>query len=62
MKNSLSALLISMLITTCLFAKPDKLTIFTPKELHQIMQKKDVVLVDVHVPEQRHIKGTEHFI
>ncbi|MBC8431648.1 MAG: rhodanese-like domain-containing protein [Desulfobacterales bacterium] len=62
MKNSLSALLISILITACLFAQPDKLTMLTPTELHQIMQKKDVFLVDVHVPEQHHIKGTDLFV
>ncbi len=62
MKNSLSALLIFMLITACLFAKPDELTMLTPQELHQIMQKKDVFLVDVHVPEQHHIKGTDLFV
>ena len=62
MKNSLSALLIFILITACLFAKPDELTMLTPQELHQIMQKKDVFLVDVHVPEQHHIKGTDLFV
>ncbi len=51
-----------MLITACLFAKPDELTMLTPQELHQIMQKKDVFLVDVHVPEQHHIKGTDLFV
>ncbi len=62
MKNYLSALLMSMLIPACLFAQPDKLTMLTPDELHQIMQKQDVFLVDVHVPEQRHIKGTDLFV
>ena len=62
MKNFLLVLLASMLITACLFAKPDELTMLTPHELHQIMQKQDVFLVDVHVPEQRHIKGTDLFV
>jgi rhodanese-related sulfurtransferase len=62
MKNFLLALLISMLITACLFTQPDKLTMLTPQELHQIVQQQDVFLVDVHVPEQRHIKGTDLFV
>jgi rhodanese-related sulfurtransferase len=62
MKNSLSALLIFILITACLFAKPDELIMLNPQELYQIMQKKDVFLVDVHVPEQHHIKGTDLFV
>jgi len=62
MKNYLLALLISMLITACLFAEPDNLTMLTPQELHQVMQKKDVFLVDVHVPEQHHIKETDLFV
>jgi len=56
------ALLIAILLSACLFAQPDKLTMLTPTELHQIMQKQDVFLVDVHVPEQRHIKGTDLFV
>jgi rhodanese-related sulfurtransferase len=62
MKSYLSALLISMLIAACMVAQPDQLTMLTPHELHQIMQKEDVFLVDVHVPEQRHIKGTDLFV
>ncbi len=31
-------------------------------ELHQAMQQEDIFLVDVHTPEQRHIKGTDVFI
>lgn len=31
-------------------------------ELNAIMQNEDVLLVDVHTPRQRHIKGTDLFI
>jgi len=62
MKNYLLALLISLLITACTFIQPDELILITPQKLHQIMQKKDIFLVDVHVPEQRHIKGTDLFV
>ncbi len=45
-----------------MFIKPDELTMITPQELHQIMPKKDIFLVDVHIPEQGHIKGTDLFV
>lgn len=61
MKNYLFALLISIFVTACMFIKPDELKIITPVELYQAMQKEDIFLVDVHVPEQRHIKGTDLF-
>lgn len=31
-------------------------------ELNRIMQNEDIFLVDVHIPEQRHIKGTDLFM
>lgn len=34
----------------------------TAPELNRIMQNEDVFLVDVHTPEQQHIKGTDLFI
>lgn len=43
----------------CNFQKPDYLTTITPAELNQTLQKQDIFLVDVHTPEQRHIKGTD---
>ena len=46
----------------CQFQKPDYLTMLSPAELNQIMQNEDILLVDVHVPQQRHIKGTDLFI
>lgn len=42
--------------------KPDNLKAITATELNQIMQNEDIFLVDVHTPEQRHIKGTDLFI
>ncbi|MFV1977553.1 MAG: rhodanese-like domain-containing protein [Candidatus Scalindua sp.] len=45
-----------------MFIKPDELKMITPLELHQLMQKKDIFLVDVHIPEQPHIKGTDLFV
>ncbi|MDD5631307.1 MAG: rhodanese-like domain-containing protein [Methylococcales bacterium] len=42
-----------------MFQKPDYLKMITPTELNQVMQKEDIVLIDVHTPEQQHIKGTD---
>ncbi|RLA44178.1 MAG: rhodanese-like domain-containing protein [Gammaproteobacteria bacterium] len=46
----------------CPFQQPDYLEIISPTELNEVMQKEDVFLVDVHTPQQRHIKGTDFFI
>ena len=45
-----------------MFQKPDYLKAITAAELNRIMQNEDIFLVDVHTPEQRHIKGTDLFI
>jgi rhodanese-related sulfurtransferase len=50
------------LVAGCSFQKPDYLNVITAPELNQIMQQEDIFLVDVHTPEQRHIKGTDLFI
>jgi rhodanese-related sulfurtransferase len=61
-KYSLLLPVFLFVIAGCGFQKPDYLTMVTPEELNRIMQKEDVFLVDVHTPEQRHIKGTDLFI
>jgi rhodanese-related sulfurtransferase len=50
------------IVTGCQFQKPGYLRMLSPAELHQTMQQEDIFLVDVHTPEQRHIKGTDVFI
>ncbi|MDO9046484.1 MAG: rhodanese-like domain-containing protein [Methylobacter sp.] len=50
------------IITGCTFQKPDYLKVITANELNRVMQKEDIFLVDVHTPEQQHIKGTDLFI
>ncbi|MGR9052631.1 MAG: rhodanese-like domain-containing protein [Gammaproteobacteria bacterium] len=45
-----------------MFQKPDYLKMISATELHRIMQTEDILLVDVHIPEQPHIKGTDLFI
>ncbi|NOS75493.1 MAG: rhodanese-like domain-containing protein [Methyloglobulus sp.] len=62
MKITFSIITIIFLITGCQFQKPDYLKMLSPTELHQTMQNGDILLVDVHTPQQRHIKGTDLFI
>lgn len=47
------------ILTGFMFQKPDYLKMTTATELNQVMQKEDIVLIDVHTPEQQHIKGTD---
>ena len=51
-----------LMIAGCQFQQPDYVKTVTAPELNQIMKSKDIFLVDVHTPEQRHIKGTDLFI
>jgi len=50
------------LVTGCSFQKPDYLKTITAADLNKIMQQSDIFLVDVHIPEQQHISGTDAFI
>ena len=45
-----------------LFIPPDGLNVLPAKEFNAAISKGDVLLVDVHTPEQAHIKGTDHLI
>lgn len=49
-------------VTACNSEQPDNVKMISATELNDIMQKGDVFLVDVHTPEQEHIKGTDMFI
>jgi rhodanese-related sulfurtransferase len=46
-------------LSACQFQQPDYLKMLSSTELHEILQKEDILLVDVHTPQQRHIKGTD---
>lgn len=62
-KNKLLTIIASLfIITGCMFQKPDYLKDITPAELNRLLENEDILLVDVHIPEQRHIKGTDLFI
>lgn len=50
------------IVTGCSFQKPDYLQKINATELNRIMQNEDIFLVDVHTPEQQHIKGTDLFM
>jgi rhodanese-related sulfurtransferase len=56
------ALVIALYLSGCMFLKPDYLKIITAEQLHQSLHQDKIFLVDVHIPEQKHIKGTADFI
>jgi rhodanese-related sulfurtransferase len=45
-----------------MFFQPDYVKMISAADLNKIMQNQDIFLVDVHIPEQEHIKGTDFFI
>lgn len=51
-----------VIATGCSFLKPDYLQFLSPTELNTVMQNEDIFLVDVHTPQQQHIKGTDLFV
>lgn len=58
-----SAVIASILFAAgCQFQKPEYLKMISAAELNRTLQNEDIFLVDVHTPEQRHIKGTDLFI
>lgn len=64
MKRTLQALLPAML-TLLLFAPLSWAAAYhalRPEQLKTMLKHKDFFLLDVHIPEQRHIPGTDAFI
>lgn len=59
MKKYFSILALALIMAGCQFQQPGYLQMVSAAELHQILQKQDVLLIDVHTPEQKHIKGTD---
>ncbi|MCX7086619.1 MAG: rhodanese-like domain-containing protein [Methylococcales bacterium] len=49
-------------VVGCSFQQPDYVKLITPAELNRIMQNEEIFLVDVHTPEQQHIKGTDLYM
>ncbi|WP_054774370.1 rhodanese-like domain-containing protein [Methylogaea oryzae] len=50
------------ILAGCDFQQPDYVKMVSADELNRIMQAGDIFLVDVHTPEQKHIRGTDLFI
>jgi rhodanese-related sulfurtransferase len=46
-------------VTACQYTSPEYLHMLSPAQLNAVMQQQDIVLIDVHTPEQQHIKGTD---
>jgi rhodanese-related sulfurtransferase len=49
-------------VTACNSEPADYVKMISPTELNTVMQGQDIFLVDVHAPEQQHIKGTDLFV
>ena len=63
MKKYLSVIITFIFILNgCSSQTPDYLNTIAATELNQVMKNKNVFLVDVHTPEQKHIKGTNAFV
>ncbi|MGZ5070828.1 MAG: rhodanese-like domain-containing protein [Methylobacter sp.] len=62
MKKLFPILAFVLVVAGCEYQAPDYLKFIGPAELNQLMQQQDIFLVDVHTPEQKHIKGTDVFI
>jgi len=62
MKKSCAVIALIAFVAGCNFQKPDYVKTIAADELNRAMQNADIFLVDVHTPQQRHIKGTDIFI
>lgn len=59
MKKYYPILVLVLASAGCQFQQPGYLQMVSATELHDILQNQDVLLIDVHTPEQKHIKGTD---
>ena len=59
MKKFYAVIAMTIFVTGCNSQQPDNLKTISATELSQLMQHEDLFLVDVHTPEQPHIKGTD---
>jgi rhodanese-related sulfurtransferase len=58
MKKLYFSLALILVISACQYQQPDYFHIITANDLNQLLQHEDIFLMDVHTPEQKHIKGT----
>ena len=57
-----SITIFTFFLAACGLQQPEYLTMINASELNKTMQNQDIFLVDVHTPQQQHIKGTDLFI
>lgn len=63
MKKIFMSVVFSLLVVSFSFAAGSSFKDIEPKELNQMLAgQKDFILIDVHIPEQKHIQGTDDFI
>jgi heme/copper-type cytochrome/quinol oxidase subunit 2 len=63
MKKVFMGAILSLLAVGFAFAAKGSFKDITPQELRQMLGgRKDFALIDVHIPEQKHIQGTDDFI
>jgi len=58
---ALIAILSVALLSGCGFSRPENLKMISATELKTIISQDDILLIDVHIPEQEHIKNTSLF-
>lgn len=61
-KTAGSLLALAVSLFGCNYQKPDYVQMVSVTDLKKLMEHQDVFLVDVHTPEQRHIRGTDLFV
>ncbi len=49
-------------LAACLLLAPAELVQLTPQDFHDAIDGQDVVLIDVHIPEQTHLEGTDALV
>ncbi len=62
MRSYLPILILFTAVSACTFIKPHYVTMLSPAELSKLNQEKTIFIVDVHIPERRHIEGTDAFV
>ena len=62
MKKYLLVLFCISLFYSCILISPSELIQLEPEEFQQEIQVESAFVVDVHIPEQIHIEGTDLFI
>ncbi len=50
------------LLPSCLLLAPPELIQLTPQQFHEATTVQDTVLIDVHIPEQTHLDGTDALV